>query len=204
MNRQAIKAKGLSMFKQQYWPVVGILVLVALIAAGAGSLNFIPVVGMAVTVIVLPFVTIGATWFSLGIYRGKEAKVETVFEPFNNFGHVLGGYWYMELFIFLWTLLFIIPGIIKSIAYSMTPYILVDQPDISATDALEESMRMTDGHKWEIFVFYLSFLGWAILSAITFGIVGIFYVYPYMSVSLAGIYEELKAEQAAKIAQSNE
>ncbi len=202
MNRQEIKAKGLSMFKQQYWPVVGILVLATLIAAGAGSLNALPVVGIAVTVIVLPFVAIGTSWFCLGIYRGREAKVETLFEPFSNFGHVLGGYWYMYLFTFLWTLLFIIPGIIKGIAYSMAPYILIDQPDIPATEALEESMRMTDGHKWEIFVFYLSFLGWALLSAITLGIVGIFYVYPYMSVSLAGIYEELKAEQAAKLEQA--
>ncbi len=194
MNRKEIKAKAREAFVNQYWPVVGISVLVTLIMFAGGLINYIPVIGLAVTVIVLPFCTVGLAWFSLSVYRNQQAKIETVFEPFNNFGHVLGGFWYMELFTFLWTLLFIIPGIIKSIAYSMAPYILVDQPDIPATEALEESMRMTNGHKGEIFVFYLSFLGWMLLSAITMDIVGIFYAFPYYTVSLAGIYEELKAE----------
>ncbi len=202
MDRRQIKEKGLSMFKAQYWPVVGILVLITLICAGAGSLNLMPMIGIAVTAVVAAFACVGSAWFCLQVYRGEQAKIETVFTPFNNFAHVLGGFWYMMLFQILWSMLFIIPGIIKGIAYSMAPYILVDKPEIPATEVLEESMRMTDGHKAEIFVFYLSFLGWILLSVITFDIVGIFYAFPYMQVSAAGIYETLKAEQESKNAAS--
>jgi uncharacterized membrane protein len=76
----------------------------------------------------------------------------------------------------------------------MTPYILMDQPEIDAKEALKVSMEMTKGHKGEIFVMYLSFIGWAIVSAITLNIAGIFYVYPYMQLTLAGYYDELKAQ----------
>lgn len=98
----------------------------------------------------------------------------------------------MELFIFLWSLLFVIPGIIKSLAYFATPYLLAEYDNLPATEALKVSMRITAGHKGEIFMMSLSFFGWFILSGITMGIVGVFYAMPYYSISLAGLYEELK------------
>ena len=76
----------------------------------------------------------------------------------------------------------------------MTEYILADCPGVGATDALELSMRMTRGYKGDIFVFYLSFLGWWLLSGLTFGLLGLFYVGPYYGTSMAGIYEDLKAK----------
>ena len=98
----------------------------------------------------------------------------------------------MELFIFLWSLLFVVPGIIKAIAYSFTPYILAEYPNVPATEAVKISMRMTQGHKGEIFMMSLSFLGWFLLNGFTFGILGIFYVNPYFYVSVAGQYQDLK------------
>jgi uncharacterized membrane protein len=101
---------------------------------------------------------------------------------------------WMGLFTMLWTLLFIIPGIIKALAYFMTPYILAECPDVTATDALKLSMRMTAGHKGKVFVMGLSFIGWGLLTALTFGILGIFYTGPYYYTSFAGLYHELKEE----------
>ena len=74
----------------------------------------------------------------------------------------------------------------------MTPYILIDRPEIGAKEALKLSMQMTKGHKGEIFVMYLSFIGWGILTSLTCGLVGIFYAFPYMNTTMAGYYEELK------------
>jgi uncharacterized membrane protein len=88
----------------------------------------------------------------------------------------------------------VIPGIVKAFAYSMTPFILADSPNVRATDAIKLSMRMTQGHKGGIFVMCLSFLGWAILSALTCGILQILYVGPYVSTSFAGLYVDLKAK----------
>ena len=84
------------------------------------------------------------------------------------------------------------PGIIKSLSYALTPYILADCPKMAATDALKVSMRMMKGHKWELFVFGLSFIGWILLSALTFGLLQIFFVMPYMNAAFAGYYSERK------------
>ena len=124
----------------------------------------------------------------------------TIFEPFAtlkvNFGRKLGGMLWMTLWIYLWMLLGVvtlfIPVIIKSLSYSMTPYILASNPNVSGTDALKLSKRMTKGHKGKIFVLYLSFIGWHLLNGLTLGILGIFYVYPYMETTVAGFFVELR------------
>ncbi len=97
-----------------------------------------------------------------------------------------------DLFRFLWGLLLFVPGIIKRYSYRMAPYILADHPELSGKDVLTLSRRMMDGHKWRTFVLDLSFLGWNILSALTFGLLGIFYVNPYRQCTNAELYRELK------------
>lgn len=97
-----------------------------------------------------------------------------------------------DLSVVLWGCLFIIPGIIKSYEYSQVTYILSENPDISAKEALRQSKAMMKGNKWKAFVLDLSFLGWDILSMITFGILGIFYVEPYKMLTSAALYETLK------------
>ena len=86
-----------------------------------------------------------------------------------------------------------VPYIIKSISYSMTPYILAEDKEISPSQAVKLSVAMTKGHKSEIFMMYLSFIGWMLLTVVTLGILGIFWTMPYMTASLAGIYEKLKS-----------
>ena len=98
------------------------------------------------------------------------------------------------LFQWLWTLLLIIPGIIKSYEYRMIPYILSENPGISRKRAFEISKQMMKGNKWKTFVLDLSFIGWQILSALTIGILGIFYVNPYVQGTNAELYAYLRED----------
>ena len=97
-----------------------------------------------------------------------------------------------QLFTFLWSLLFVIPGIIKSYEYRMIPFILAENPDTPYKDAFEMSKKMMMGNKWDAFVLDLSFIGWFILTAITCGILGVFYVNPYKYMTDAELYVALK------------
>lgn len=97
-----------------------------------------------------------------------------------------------NLFIFLWSLLLVIPGIIKSLEYMMVGYILADNPDIRPMDALRKSKQMMQGHKWNAFVLGLSFLGWELLSLFTLGLLDVFYVRPYIEATYAELYLALK------------
>lgn len=131
--------------------------------------------------------------FYLSVYRGACASIGQWFSSLlTNFWRKLGGFLWMSLWTLLWSYLLVVPGIVKGLAYSMTPYILADSPNVPAREALKLSMRITDGYKMDIFVACLSFLGWLILSAFTGGILGLVYVGPYMQTTLGGIYQELK------------
>lgn len=110
----------------------------------------------------------------------------------NNYKNITKTMFFRDLFTVLWTLLFIIPGIVKSYEYQMIPYLLADNPQMTKEQAFEESKRMMQGQKWEAFVLDLSFIGWNILSALTLGILGIFYVQPYMDATHAALYEALR------------
>lgn len=110
----------------------------------------------------------------------------------NGYGHIGAVMFMKDLFTFLWTLLFIIPGIIKGYEYMMIPYLLAENPDMSRQDAFAESKRMMDGNKMDAFVLDLSFIGWFILGAITFNIVNILYTTPYMELAHAELYHTLK------------
>lgn len=110
----------------------------------------------------------------------------------NNYKNITKTMFFRDLFTVLWTLLFIIPGIVKSYEYQMIPYLLADNPQMTKEQAFEESKRMMQGQKWKAFVLDLSFIGWNILSELTLGILGIFYVQPYMDATHAALYEALR------------
>lgn len=110
----------------------------------------------------------------------------------NHYKNITKTMFFRDLYTILWTLLFIIPGIVKSYEYQMIPYLLAENPQMSREQAFAESKRMMSGQKWRAFVLDLSFIGWNILSAITLGILGIFYVQPYMDATHAALYEALR------------
>lgn len=112
---------------------------------------------------------------------------------FGNWLHVVWGMILSTIYIFLWTLLLIIPGIIKSYSYALTPYILVEHPEMSANEAIEESMRLMDGHKFDLFYLQLSFIGWAILSILSLGL-GFLWLIPYQMTAQAAFYRDIKNE----------
>ena len=221
-TRQEIKAIGKSRFLANYWPCVLAVLLVSLaIAVVSGALSTpstIAAVNAAnsgdpsaavstnvsgsfsiLTLVIAGPLEIGlAYFFVMNVLGRSDITCTTPFTAaFTNFGRKLGGYLWMVLFTFLWSLLFIIPGIIKAYSYAMTPYILADCPNVKAQDALKLSMRIMSGHKWELFVFHLSFIGWGILSILTLGLLSIFFVDPYMKSSEATYYLEVR-EQALR------
>ena len=127
--------------------------------------------------------------------RGDTEILSNLFKiATTNYFHKVWGMFLMELKVFLWSLLFLIPGIIMSFSYAMTPYILEEHPEIGAWEASTRSKEIMTGHRFDLFWLYLSFIGWALLCILTFGI-GLFWLIPYMSASEIGFYEDLKAEQ---------
>lgn len=202
-TRQEIKTIGKQKFNAMYWPCVGASFLVGLISAGiTGAASYAAEYGNWSFTINLAslFITgnilIGLNYFFIQNILGREpVDVGTLFRVgFENYSRKLGGYLWMTLFTFLWYLLFIVPGIVKTLAYAMTPYILADCPNVKAKDALKLSMRIMNGKKGKLFGFYLSFIGWGLLSCLTAGILGIFYVTPYMNSSLACWYLEARED----------
>ncbi len=137
---------------------------------------------------------VGICRFAYNVYSGKEPNVSDLFAGFTEgrFGRVLGGMILMNIYITLWTFLFVIPGIIKTYQYRMVPYLLIDRPDLSIKECFAMSKQMTDGHKFDLFVLDLSFIGWAILAVFTLGILDLFYVGPYSTLAQAGAYDYLK------------
>lgn len=97
------------------------------------------------------------------------------------------------LYTLLWTLLFIVPGIIKGLAYSLTPFIVKDNPQLSPNQAINLSMKMMKGHKFDLFCLLLSFIGWSFLAMFTMGI-GYLWLAPYIATTIAAFYEDVKAE----------
>jgi uncharacterized membrane protein len=111
----------------------------------------------------------------------------------SNYWHKVWGMFLVMLFTFLWSLLFIIPGIVKCFSYSMTPFILEEHPELGANEAIDHSRAMMKGHKFDLFWLYLSFIGWGILCIPTLGI-GTFWLIPYMQTAQASFYEDVKAD----------
>ena len=193
-SRKEIKGIAKDAFYRQYWLCVGANVIVMALCSVLSGISL----GVAAFILV-PSLVIGLNFFSVAMYRGEPSSIEDIFrEGFDNFGRKLGGYLWMELFIYLWSLLFVIPGIIKAISYALTPYILADCKNVRATDALKLSMRMMEGHKWEYFVLGLSFIGWMLLTSLTCGLLYVFYVGTYMNNTFAGYYAERKAAALAE------
>lgn len=137
---------------------------------------------------------LGFTIWSLSVIRDNDFNVERIFDGFSNFCNSLVTFLLMVLLIFLWTLLFIIPGIIKALAYSQVFYIQADNPEIKGMDALRMSEEMMKGSKSKLFLLYLIFGLLSILCIFTLGI-GYLFLIPVMQLTMARFYQELKGEE---------
>lgn len=152
-------------------------------------------IAMAIAIVLDAFVInpleIGIRRFGLANLNAKAEVKEIGFGYDNNYKNGVKTMFFRDLYTFLWSLLFIIPGIVKSYEYRMIPYLLADHPDMTSEQAFAESKRMMTGQKWNAFVLDLSFIGWDILSILTLGILSIFYVEPYKFMTKAALYEKL-------------
>lgn len=143
-----------------------------------------------VQVIIGGSVQIGLCRFYLHRLDGRPAEVGDLFSAFDIFGRALWLRILMGLKIFAWTLLFIIPGIVAALRYAMAPYILAENPQLTASQAIELSKQMMDGKKGDLFVLNLSFIGWALLAGLTFGI-GLLWLNPYMGMAETAFYRSV-------------
>lgn len=169
-------------------------------AVSAGLDLIVPGASMLVILLVLPMGW-GYSVAFLGNRRGAEDpfNVSHLLDGYKDFSRIFTTILLMQLYTFLWALLLIVPGIIKGLSYSMTCFVLRDNPDMKNNEAIELSMKMMDGHKTALFWLYLTFIGWGILCIFTFGI-GYFWLAPYMQASLAQFYEEVKEDYITRYA----
>lgn len=161
---------------------IGIIIVAALI-------------GFVIKLLIIYPIEIGKNNFFMGI-REEEKTLDSLIFVYKSgqLKNTIITMFMKGLFQTLWTLLFIIPGIIKAYEYRMIPYILSENPEISRKRAFEISKQMMKGNKWNTFVLDLSFLGWQILSGLTIGILGIFYVNPYVQGTNAELYAYLRED----------
>lgn len=192
MDRATLKQTAKQQMRAQHGTSI-LVILVTMLVAALPSL--VPFLGPIISIVLVMNISLGASNTFLKIWRGEEAGVGDVFTiGFEKYGRYLGGMFLVGLYTFLWSLLLVIPGIIKSYSYALTPYILREMPELSENEAIKLSSRMMDGHKGELFILQLSFIGWNMLGALTLGILNLVYVSPYLCTSVAGFYDEVKKE----------
>ena len=174
------------------WMMAALATLVYLLIAG--GVSSIPVAGSVLAIIITYPLAYGFAILFLDLFReGKPIDIGKLLDGFKDFGRVWGTLILVAIYTILWTCLLIIPGIVKSYSYALTPFILKDEPELKYNAAIEKSMRMMDGYKMKLFLLDLSFIGWMILSILTLGI-GLLFLQPYMNTARAAFYEDLKAE----------
>lgn len=206
LNRPAIKDEAKSFIGQnaRWWKMTLATIAIYLISGGFSIyVNIATVINRddpsttvgysssVITLLLIPF-TIAASGYYLNHIRGFNPEWKSLYkEGIDNYGSYLVTGVLVNAFTVLWSLLFVVPGIIKALAYSQAKYVIHDNPRLKGKEAIEISKRMTNGFKGDLFSMYLSFIGWYILVGLTGGILSI-YVTPYVETTSAMYYENLK------------
>jgi len=193
MNRVESKEQAKKSLEGNWSKAVLFIIIIVVISAIVGVVSLVPVVGWVVATVVTSIMAFGQTLFFLNLSRNKEAEYSDLYK--NAKSHwitMILTVIIMSVLIFLWTLCLVIPGIIAALRYSMTFYIMNDHPELKPLEAITKSKEMMRGHKWDLFVLYLSFLGWAFLCIFTFGI-GYLFLAPYMETTVANFYQKISA-----------
>ena len=177
---------------QMYGNILALIYLVYALIAGlaGGASQVLAVVGIVISG---PFIY-SLHFISKKVYHAREVKIDNLFDGFKVFTKTLVIYLLNTIFVTLWSLLFIIPGIIKYYAYSMAYYVSIDNPDMTADECITESRKIMDGNKMRLFCLQMSYLGWIILSIFTFGIL-LLWVAPKMQVATYAFYYEVSGKK---------
>lgn len=192
IDRIALK----NMAKEQIKGNVGVLFVILLIALGISTVAaMIPVFGwFASGWIAEPAFGLSLAVIYLDLTKGAKPQISRVFDGFYDLWSSIKVSFFVGVFTLLWSLLFIIPGIVKAYSYSMAYYILAENKGMPALEAIRHSKEMMDGHKMDLFVLSLSFIGWNLLGIITFGIAYI-WVVPYALATMTNFYNAIKNEK---------
>jgi uncharacterized membrane protein len=180
-------------YRRQAWESLrgkwGISILVLLIYSVIISASSMVAVGPLLLEGILMF---GVCGYFMNLIRNERTDLTQMFDGFSNnlVDNLITGLLY-NLYIALWSLLFVIPGLVKSYSYAMTFYILRDNPGMTANEAITASREMMNGNKMKLFLLDLSFIGWILLTIVTFGIAS-FWTLPYMQAARAAFYEDIK------------
>lgn len=188
-DRKQVKLRAKTALGANFGIIFGTLIVGGLILGASG------ITGIGALILSGP-IAAGLALVQLSVLRGEKAEFGDMFKGFNNFGTNCGAGVLVTIYIFLWSLLFCIPGIVKSYSYAMTFYILADHPEMKANEAITASKNMMNGHKWDLFVLDLSFFWWILLGSVTCGL-ALIYVEPYMELSHASFYESIKDQNFA-------
>ena len=148
------------------------------------------VVGSLLALVIGGCIEMGQATFNLHLMRGQRAVFPDLFSQFHRLGAGIAMVILRSVFVWLWSLLFVIPGIIATYRYAMMPFLMAEFPDLGALDAMRESKRLMQGNKWRLFCLELSFLGWSFLCMFTLGI-GMLWLLPYMASARTAFYLEV-------------
>lgn len=188
-NRELTQRARISL--KGYWGTVVLTLFIWQVIAVCAS-SGVPCLGPLAVMTVTGAVQFGFARIFLHTARGIPPKIENLFDGFSFFGNTLAAYALTTLFIFLWSLLLLIPGIIASYSYAQVYFILADHPNLSASEAIRRSKTMMRGYRWKLFCLHCRFIGWSLLALLfTLGI-GLFWVQAYSSTAQAHFYETIK------------
>lgn len=158
-----------------------------------GGATFLVLLGLAIALVQLilgGIVAAGYAKYNLELIDGQEVGADTLFAYFPQWKTMLIANILQTVYVLLWTLLFIIPGIIAAYRYSMTYFILAENPELTASEAISRSKELMNGNKWRLFCLEFSFIGWALLAALTMGI-GNLFLTPYTQAANAAFYRDI-------------
>ena len=189
IRKNARESLGNGIFSQDWLMAVVAVLVYSLISGVLGSFY--------VGIIFIGCFAYGYAGVFLDRVRGKDIELAEMFTGFKRFSDTLSLGLLQYIYTFLWTLLFIIPGIIKAYSYSMSFYVMKDHPEYTPSQCITESRRLMHGKKFKLFLLDLSFIGWAFVCLFTFGI-GSLWLSAYMSTSHAHFYLALLEEDNAQ------
>jgi uncharacterized membrane protein len=191
-ENRTLMMKALGSLSGKWGLAVGAWAIYMVVTA---AINAIPGPGKILSLVISGPFLLGMTIFSLSLSRNHEVRIEHIFEGFKKFSTALGAYLLMVLFIVLWSLLLIVPGIVAAMAYSQVFFLIAEDGSIGPLEAIKKSKEIMNGNKWKYCCLWSRFTGWFILSILTAGI-GFLWLAPYMAVAMAKFYDDIGISQA--------
>ena len=198
MNRVELKQQAKDSLKGKYKETIKLLLVVfliefviSLLGGNGEEVTSMTYISQILSIALAVLLEMGTVSFFLKISRNQEVTFKELFSKVNLWLPYLIIALTTSIFTLLWSILFIIPGIITAISYSLVYYILLDNPGMKTTEIISKSKEMMKGHKMDYVILNLSFLGWAILGAFTLGIL-YFWLIPYIAVTNANFYNKIK------------